>query len=44
MSRTVEECHRRMLRARDAMDRAYAEPHRTECATQPGRETLRFGR
>src|ERR1700730_7453859 len=26
MSRTVEETNRRMLRARDAMDRAYAEP------------------
>ncbi|MGH9381118.1 MAG: helix-turn-helix domain-containing protein [Thermoanaerobaculia bacterium] len=26
MSRTVEERNRRMLRARDAMDRAYAEP------------------
>jgi transcriptional regulator GlxA family with amidase domain len=26
MSRSVEECNRRMLRARDAMDRAFAEP------------------
>ena len=26
MSRAVEELNRRMLRARDAMDRAYAEP------------------
>ncbi|HEV7810192.1 MAG TPA: helix-turn-helix transcriptional regulator [Candidatus Limnocylindrales bacterium] len=26
MSREVEDLHRRMLRARDAMDRAYAEP------------------
>ena len=26
MSRTVEECNRRMLRARDAMDREFAEP------------------
>lgn len=26
MSRAVEDCNRRMLRARDAMDRAYAEP------------------
>ena len=26
MSRTVEETNRRLLRARDAMDRAYAEP------------------
>ena len=26
MSRTVEESNRRMLRARDAMDRAYAQP------------------
>ena len=26
MSRSVEECNRRMLRARDAMDRTFAEP------------------
>src|SRR5262252_8927954 len=26
MSRSVEECNRRMLRARDAMDRAFAKP------------------
>ena len=26
MSRSVEECNRQMLRARDAMDRAFAEP------------------
>src|SRR3977135_675256 len=26
MSRAVEECNRRMLRARDAMDRTYAQP------------------
>jgi transcriptional regulator GlxA family with amidase domain len=26
MRRAVEDCNRRMLRARDAMDRAYAEP------------------
>src|SRR5262245_18307674 len=26
MARSVEECNRRMLRARDAMDRAFAEP------------------
>ncbi|MDQ0943845.1 transcriptional regulator GlxA family with amidase domain [Streptomyces sp. V1I1] len=26
MSRAVEESNRRMLRARDAMDRAYAQP------------------
>src|SRR5271165_529194 len=26
MSRSVEECNRRMLRAKDAMDRAFAEP------------------
>ena len=26
MSRAVEECNRRLLRARDAMDRAYAQP------------------
>src|SRR5215471_12059786 len=26
MTRTVEECNRRMLRARDAMDRTFAEP------------------
>jgi AraC-like DNA-binding protein len=26
MSRAVEDCNRRMLRARDAMDRTYAEP------------------
>jgi AraC-like DNA-binding protein len=26
MSRDIEECNRRMLRARDAMDRSYSEP------------------
>src|SRR5215475_2679361 len=26
MNRSVEDCNRRMLRARDAMDRAFAEP------------------
>ncbi len=31
MSRAVEETNRRMLRARDAMDRAYAEPLDVPC-------------
>lgn len=30
MSRSVEDCNRRMLRARDAMDRWYAEPLRVK--------------
>jgi transcriptional regulator GlxA family with amidase domain len=34
MSRCVEECNRRMLRARDAMDRTFAEPLSIRCLAE----------